>query len=110
MFISEGQRQIHMSSGDGEDSCFINVNKAELELIKRLIDDTIATFEEDVRYRYYVDNVDMMDNQQLKEIFLETRFPSKSFSIYSEDEFLEKLETDEIFNKKWGSFKLKTKK
>lgn len=46
MFISESHRQIQISSGDGDDSCFINVNKAELELIKRLVDDALETYEE----------------------------------------------------------------
>ena len=29
-------------------------------------------------------------------------FAKKSFHIYDEIEFLEKLENDEVFNKKWG--------
>jgi len=56
-------------------------------------------------YKQYVDNVDMMDNINLKEINLNLPFPSKSFSMYSEDEFLEKLKTDNDFKKTWGEIK-----
>jgi hypothetical protein len=58
--------------------------------------------DENPLWRKYMDNVDMMDNKWLKEIELKTPFPSKNYSVYSEDEFLEKLQTDKEFNKKWG--------
>lgn len=58
--------------------------------------------DENPLWRKYMDNVDMMDNKWLKEVELKTPFPSKSHSVYSEDEFLEKLRTDKEFNKKWG--------
>ena len=63
--------------------------------------------DENPLWRKYMDNVDMMDNKWLKEVELKTPFPSleldlKSYSVYSEDEFLEKLRTDKEFNKKWG--------
>lgn len=44
----------------------------------------------------------MMDNEWLKPIDLKTPFLSKNFSVYSEDEFLEKLKNDDEFNKKRG--------
>jgi hypothetical protein len=46
-----------------------------------------------------------MDNKWLKEIDLKIPFQQKSFSVYSEDEFLEKLESDEEFNEIWGKTK-----
>ena len=57
--------------------------------------------DENPLWRKYMDNVDMMDNKWLKEIELKTPFPSKNYSVYSEDEFLEKLQIDKEFNKKW---------
>lgn len=65
----------------------------------------LNTEDENPLWRQYMDNVDMMDNKWLKPVELETPFPSKSFSVYSEDEFLEKLETNEEFNKMWGEMK-----
>jgi hypothetical protein len=58
--------------------------------------------DENPLWRKYMNNVDMMDNKWLKEVELKIPFPSKSYSVYSEDEFLEKLRTDKEFNKKWG--------
>ena len=62
----------------------------------------LNTEDESPLWRQYMDNVDMMDNKWLKEIDLKIPFSQKSFSVYSEDEFLEKLRTDKEFNKKWG--------
>ena len=61
--------------------------------------------DENTLWRQYMDSVDIMDNKWLKLIDLKTPFPSKSFSAYSEDEFLEKLKTDEEFNKMWGKLR-----
>ena len=58
--------------------------------------------DENPLWRKYMNNVDMMDNKWLKEVELKIPFSSKSYSVYSEDEFLEKLQTDKEFNKKWG--------
>jgi hypothetical protein len=63
----------------------------------------LNTEDENPLWRNYMDNVDMMDNKDLKEI--NTAFPSKSTSVYSEKEFLEKLKNDKDFNKKWGTEK-----
>lgn len=65
----------------------------------------LNTEDENPLWRQYMDNVDMMDNKWLKTVDLKTPFPSKSFSVYSEDEFLEKLKSDEEFNKMWGKLK-----
>jgi hypothetical protein len=61
--------------------------------------------DENPLWRNYMDNVDMMDNKDLKEININTTFPSNSSSTYSEDEFLDKLKTDKEFFEKWGTFK-----
>ena len=65
----------------------------------------LNTEDENPLWRQYMDNVDMMDNKWLKPIELETPFPSNSFSVYSEDEFLEKLKSDKEFNNMWGKLK-----
>ena len=61
--------------------------------------------DENPLWRQYMDNVDILDNKWLKEIDMKTPFPQKSFSVYSEEEFLEKLKTDEEFNRRWGKLK-----
>jgi hypothetical protein len=58
--------------------------------------------DENPLWRNYMNNVDMMDNKWLKKVELKIPFSSNSYSVYSEDEFLEKLQTDKEFNKKWG--------
>jgi hypothetical protein len=61
--------------------------------------------DENPLWRNYMDNVDMMDNKDLKEININTTFSSKSTSVYSEEEFLEKLKNDKDFNERWGIIK-----
>ena len=58
--------------------------------------------DENPLWRNYMNNVDMMNNKWLKKVELKIPFSSNSYSVYSEDEFLEKLQTDKEFNKKWG--------
>ena len=68
----------------------------------------LNTEDENPLWRQYMDNVDMMDNKDnkwLTSVDLKTPFPSKSFSVYSENEFLEKLESDKEFNEMWGELK-----
>ena len=65
----------------------------------------LNTEDENPLWRQYMDNVDMEDNKWLKSVKLKTLLPSKSFSVYLEDEFMEKLKTDEEFNKMWGKLK-----
>jgi len=52
-------------------------------------------------WRNYMDNVN--DNRWLKKVDLKLPFIVESFATYDEDEFLEKLKTDEEFNKIWGT-------
>jgi hypothetical protein len=61
--------------------------------------------DENPLWRNYMDNVDMNDPIGLKSIEVKTPFPSNSLSTYSEDEFLEKLKSDEEFNNMWGKLK-----
>ena len=61
--------------------------------------------DENPLWRNYMDNVDMNDPIGLKSIKVKTPFPSNSLSTYSEDEFLEKLKSDEEFNNMWGKLK-----
>lgn len=61
--------------------------------------------DENPLWRQYMDNVDIMDNKWLKEIDLKTPFSQRSFAIYSEDEFLEKLKSDKEFDEMWGKLK-----
>ena len=56
--------------------------------------------DENPLWRQYMDNVDMSDDELLKMVDLKT--PLNGFSVYSEDEFLEKLKSDEEFNNMWG--------
>jgi len=65
----------------------------------------LNTEDENPLWRNYMDNVDMMDNKDLKEININTTFSSKSTSVYSEEEFLEKLKNDKDFNERWGMIK-----
>jgi hypothetical protein len=58
--------------------------------------------DENPLWRKYVDNVDMNNTKYLKEVKIKTSLPSSSFSILSEEEFLDKLKTDEEFREKWG--------
>lgn len=56
--------------------------------------------EENPLWRNYMEK--SKDESDLQEVLLETPFPSKSFATYSEEDFLQKLKEDEIFNSKWG--------
>ncbi len=58
--------------------------------------------DENPLWRKYVDNVDMNNTKYLKEVKIKTSLPLSSFSILSEEEFLDKLKTDEEFREKWG--------
>lgn len=60
--------------------------------------------EENKLWRQYVNNVDMNDNKWLKKIHSPIHI-SETHLIYSEEEFLKKLETDKEFKEKWGQLK-----
>ena len=64
----------------------------------------LNTEDENPLWRNYMDNVNN-DEQWLKEVKLNTPFPSKSFGTYSEDEFEQMLISDIQFNEKWGTIK-----
>jgi hypothetical protein len=61
-------------------------------------------------WRNYVENIDMNNSRWLKEVEITIPLPkvllqleSKNYCIYLEEEFLEKLKTDDEFNNKWGN-------
>ena len=58
--------------------------------------------DENPLWRNYMNNVNMDDEEWLKKINLKTPFPSKNTSVYSEEEFLDKLKTDKEFFERWG--------
>ena len=58
--------------------------------------------DENPLWRNYMNNVNMDDEEDVKKINLKTPFPSKSVSVYSEEEFLNKLKTDKEFFERWG--------
>ena len=60
--------------------------------------------DENPLWRNYMDNVNN-DEQYMKEVNLSLPFKTTTTGNYSEDEFLEKLKTDEEFNKRWGTTK-----
>lgn len=60
----------------------------------------LNTENENPLYRNYLNTVE--DNKWLKPIDLKLPFPSKSFTTYTQEEFLEKIETDKEFNEMWG--------
>lgn len=60
---------------------------------------------ENLLWRQYMDSLETMDNKWLKKVDLKMPFPSNTFVNYSEDEFLEKIKTDEEFNNVWGKLK-----
>jgi hypothetical protein len=56
--------------------------------------------EENPLWRNYMNK--NKDESDLQEVVLETPFPSKTFGTYSEEDFLQRLKEDEVFNSKWG--------
>ncbi len=58
--------------------------------------------DENPLWRNYMNHVNMDDEKWLKKINLNTTFSSKSTSVYSEEEFLDKLKTDKEFFERWG--------
>ena len=66
----------------------------------------LNTQDENPLWRNYMDNVNN-DEQWMKEVKLNTLFPSESFRTYSEDEFEQMLISDIQFNEKWGKIEVK---
>ncbi len=69
--------------------------------------------DENPLWRQYMDELGEMSFEESKKweklVELSVKLPYNSIttSCYSEDEFLEKLKTDEDFNKRWGKLKQK---
>ena len=69
--------------------------------------------DENPLWRQYMDELEKMSPEEStkweKVVELPSKLPFKSTttSCYSEDEFLERLKTDEDFNKRWGKLKQK---
>ena len=67
--------------------------------------------DENPLWRQYMDELEKMNPEEqrtwevLRELPVELPFKTTTTSNYSEDEFLEKLKTDEEFNKRWGKLK-----
>jgi len=66
--------------------------------------------DENLLWRQYMDELGKMNPEEsrkwevVRELPVESPFNTTT-SNYSEDEFLEKLKTDEEFNKRWGKLK-----
>ena len=71
----------------------------------------LNTEDENPLWRQYMDELGKMNFEEqrkwvvVREILDEIPFKKTTTSTYSEDEFLEKLKTDEEFNKRWGKLK-----
>jgi len=69
----------------------------------------LTTEEENPLWRQYMNEIQTMSQEESKKweyvIDLPLPFKSTTTSTYSEDEFLEKLKTNEEFNKRWGTLK-----
>lgn len=67
--------------------------------------------DENPLWRQYMDELEKMNPEEqrkwevVRELPVELSFKTTTTSNYSEDEFLEKLKTDEEFNKRWGKLK-----
>jgi len=57
-------------------------------------------------YRNYLQKCD--EDKWMKEIVLDLPFPNKSYGLFTQEEFIDKLRTDDEFNKKWGNSTNKT--
>ena len=64
--------------------------------------------DENPLWRQYMDELEKMNFEEqrkwvvVREILDDMPFKKTTTSTYSEDEFLEKLKTDEEFKKRWG--------
>ncbi len=63
--------------------------------------------DENTLWRQYMDELQKMDSLERMnwEISFKLSLNSTSTSNYSEDQFLEKLKSDEKFNERWGKLK-----
>ena len=71
----------------------------------------LNTEDENPLWRQYMVELEKMNFEEqrrwvvVREILDDMPFKKTTTSTYSEDEFLEKLKTDEEFNKRWGKLK-----
>ena len=67
--------------------------------IKYLVDNNCHIWDGDA-YKMYVSKCN--EDKWMKEIKLDLPFQNKSYGLYTKEEFIEKIKTDDEFAKKWG--------
>ena len=67
--------------------------------IKYLVDNGCHIWDGDA-YKNYVNKCN--EDKWMKEIILDLPFPNKSYGLYSQEEFINKIKTDNEFASKWG--------
>jgi thymidylate synthase len=67
--------------------------------IKYLVDNGCHIWDGDA-YKNYVNKCN--EDKWMKEIILDLPFPNKSYGLYSQEEFINKIKTDDEFAEKWG--------
>jgi len=67
--------------------------------IKYLVDNGCHIWDGDA-YKNYVNKCN--EDKWMKEIILDLPFPNKSYGLYSQEEFINKIKTDDEFANKWG--------
>ena len=68
--------------------------------IKFLVDNGCHIWDGDA-YKNYCNKC--KEDEWMKEIILDLPFPNKSYGLYSQEEFINKIKTDDEFANKWGS-------
>ena len=68
--------------------------------IKFLVDNDTSIWNGDC-YSNYCNKCE--EDKWMKEVDLKMPFPNKSYGLYSKEEFINKIKTDDEFAKKWGS-------
>jgi thymidylate synthase len=67
--------------------------------IKYLVDNGCHIWDGDA-YKNYVNKCN--EDKWMKEIVLDLPFPNKSYGLFSQEEFINKIKTDDEFAEKWG--------
>ena len=67
--------------------------------IKYLVDNDCHIWDGDA-YKNYANRCE--EDKWMKEITLNLPFPNKSYGLYTQEEFINKIKTDDVFAKKWG--------
>ena len=67
--------------------------------IKYLVDNGCHIWDGDA-YKNYVNKCN--EDRWMKEIVLDLPFPNKSYGLFSQEEFINKIKTDDEFDNKWG--------